>query len=201
MYGFLTRSFPRSAWLPANLERLLGCNGRKDRQTERSDLANKPRQVADLFGESTSTHECSPLDRTGGIIAVRSRQANRFGFNNGSSVMEGRDDRFRQKLSLEWIHAGEKGEIVEVFHSAVEDAESREGFQFLGNDGLFGLGAEYRCREIQQAWVLNVRGPGSNDIAESDIDLHWNSRSCERCVELDPDTLVIRVLLDPADLD
>jgi len=54
LYGFLTRSFPRSAWLPANLERLLGCNRRKDRQTERSDLANKPRQVADLFGRDVA---------------------------------------------------------------------------------------------------------------------------------------------------
>jgi len=33
-------------------------------------------------------------------------------------------------------------EIVEVFHSAVEETERRQRFQFLCNDGLFGIGAE-----------------------------------------------------------
>jgi hypothetical protein len=108
---------------------------------------------------------------------------------------------FTQALSLKRIHSGKKGEIVEVFHSAVEETERRQRFQFLSDDRLFGIGAEHGRREIQQAWVLNVRGSGSNDIAESDIELHRNSRSRERCVEQDSDTLVIRVLFDSADLD
>ena len=62
------------------------------------------------------------------------------------------------KRSLKRIHAGEKGEIVEVFHSAVEETERRQRFQFLSDDRLFGIGAEHGRREIQQAWVLNVRG-------------------------------------------
>jgi hypothetical protein len=74
-------------------------------------------------------------------------------------------------------------------------------FQLLGNDRLFGIGAEHRRRKSGKLGYSMTVGPGVNDIAEPDIELHWNSRSCERCVELDSDTLVIRVLLDSADLD
>jgi len=166
-----------------------------------SDFGDESHQFARLFTEPAPVHERAPLDSTGGIIAVRLRKSNRFGFNSGCSVTEGRGDRLHQTLSLKRIHAGEEGEIVEVFHSAVEETERRQRFQLLGNDRLFRIGAEHRRREIQQAWLFYVRGFRSNDIAEADIELHRNSRSRERCVELDSDTLVIRVFFDPADLD
>jgi hypothetical protein len=66
-------------------------------------------------------------------------QSNWIGFDGGSSIAEGRSDRLHQTLSLKRIHSGKKGEIVEVFRSAVEDTERRQRFQFLGNDRLLWI--------------------------------------------------------------
>ena len=107
-----------------------------------SDFGDESRQFARLFAEPAPTNERAPLDSAGGIIAVRLRQSNWFGFDGGSSVAEGRRDCLHQALSLKRIHSGKKGEIVEVFHSAVEETERRQRFQFLCNDGLFGIAAE-----------------------------------------------------------
>ena len=73
---------------------------------------------------------------TRGIIAVRLSKSNRFGFNSGSSVTEGRGDRLHPAFSPKRIHAGQEREIVEVFQSAVEETECRHRFQLLGNVSL-----------------------------------------------------------------
>jgi hypothetical protein len=49
--------------------------------------------------------------------------------------------------------------------------------------------------------LFNLRWSWNNDVPEADIDLHRNSRFGEHRVKLDSNTLVIRVLLDSANLD
>ena len=124
---------------------------------------------------------------------------NWFGFDGGSSVAEGRRDRLHQALSLKRILSGKKGEIVEVFHSAVEETERRQRFQFLGDDRLFDRRGTVAGKSSKLGYSMSV-GPGVM-TSPNPISSCTNSRSRERCVELDSDTLVIRVLFDSADLD
>ena len=107
----------------------------------------------------------------------------------------------RDALPLKRIRAGEKREIVEILHTAIEKAEDGERFQFFRNHSLSRIGAEHRRREIEQRRVLNLRRPRSNNISESNVELHGNARSRQSGVELDSHAFVVGVLLDSADLD
>jgi hypothetical protein len=97
--------------------------------------------------------------------------------------------------------SGQNGKIIEVFHAAIEKAEGGERFQFFRNGGLSRIGAEHWRREIEQRWVLDLRRPRSNDVSETNIELHGNARSRKSGVELDSHTFVVGVLFDSTDLD
>ena len=66
---------------------------------------------------------------------------------------------------------GEKCEIAEVFHSAVEETEGGECFQLFGDDGFSWICAEQRRREIQQSGVLNLSRTRSTHVAEAGVEL------------------------------
>jgi hypothetical protein len=75
----------------------------QDWQQKGSDFLYEARQVTGLFAEPAPMSECTPLQSTCGVIAVRLRKADGFGFNCRSSVPKRRDDRINQTLAVKRV--------------------------------------------------------------------------------------------------
>jgi hypothetical protein len=62
--------------------------------------------------------------------------------------------------ALKGIHSGQKGGIVLIFDSAIENSQRNERFQFLSDDGLFCIGPENGSGESSNAGYSISVGPG-----------------------------------------
>jgi hypothetical protein len=63
-------------------------------------------QVGGLFSKPATANECSPLDRSRWISKKSIRQSDGLGFDSCASVYESRDNRLRQKVSIERVRSG-----------------------------------------------------------------------------------------------
>jgi hypothetical protein len=136
-------SVPGSTWWPTNFERAFGYQSCKHGQSERSDFVDELRQVASFFTEPAPAGESSPLHSSCRIIPIGIRKPNRLGFDCCSPVAERGADPPAPDALRAGVYAGEEGEIVEIFHSAVEEAKNGKRLQLLGNDGFLWICAEH----------------------------------------------------------
>ena len=139
----ISAPFPRPARLPAGSKGLLGGGRRGKWQCELAHLDHELFQIVRLFGEPAPANECAPLDRPRWVFIEGVGEPNGFGLDARSPMPEGRDDGLDQMLAVKRVHPGQEGEVVVIFHAAVEQAEFGERFELLGDDGLPGIGVEH----------------------------------------------------------
>ena len=108
-----------------------------------ADFDHKLFQIVPLFGEAASANERAPLKRPRWVFIIGFAEPNGFSLDKRSPVPEGRADRSDQQFASERIHAGQKREVIIIFHPAIEKAEFGEGFELLGDDGFQRIGVEY----------------------------------------------------------
>ena len=166
---------PGTARRPVGRQRLTGCRGQQEWRCKVAHFDHKLFQIVPLFGEPAPADERAPLERPRGILIVDFAESHGYELDRRSPVPEGRADRRDQQFGDKRVHAGQKAEVVVIFHPAVEKAEFAEGFELLGDDGFARIGVEYRCWQIEQRRILKLNRRRHNDVPKSDVDLHQAS--------------------------
>ncbi len=92
--------------------------------------------------------------------------------------------------------AREGPDVVEVFHSAVEETEFDHGFDFFGDEGFAVVGAEGRGGKVEEAGILYKFRAGGDDVVEADVDLEAEPDGVEAGLEGGADAFVVGILFD-----
>src|SRR5262249_39175624 len=115
----------------------------------------------------------------------------------GLAPIEGGLNGFAETRAVKLEVAGQKPDVIEVFHPAIGDAEHDHRLELLGYDCLPGIGSQYRGRELEHGGVSNDGRARYHGVADADVDLEVNPGLAELCPTPHPDTFVFLVLLDP----
>src|SRR5207302_1322892 len=127
-------------------------------------------------------------------------QASGMGFNHHVTPLERCLDRAHQNWTLETVQPRERPQIEIVLHSAVQHSKHGQRFQLFGNDRFLWISPQDRSRKVQKGRVLDFNSCWCNNVANANIDLHWDSSACTGCMEANPHSLLLGILLNPCDL-
>ncbi len=106
-----------------------------------------------------------------------------------------------RKIAVKWVQPRKLGQVVVILCAAVEEPEGGERVEFLGHYGFLWICHEQRWLEFQKRRVRDLNRSWDEHVPKTNVDLHRYSRLCNRRIEPDMHTLVLRVFLDPLDLN
>lgn len=90
----------------------------------------------------------------------------------------------------------DKPEIIEVFESAIGDAQGDHCIELLGNYRLDRVAANMGRREIQEGRVIGLNWPRCNDVPKADIYLNSDACSINHRACLDANTAIFEIFSD-----